>query len=250
MRRAVPAFLLLLAAVACGGEPEPAAAPQPVVAPSASPTVAARSSMPSGNPSPTAEPAREAFEGSVGVIDAGTRARMTSSWRPDCPVPLEELRILRLRHRGFDGKTHAGELVVHEDHAGAVLGVFETLFEARFPIRRMVLVDVYGGDDVRSMAANNSSGFNCRRSASGSGEWSQHSFGLAVDINPIQNPYVSSGGAIEPPAGERYADRSVIARGLIRSNDVVVKAFARIGWEWGGYWTSSKDYQHFSSNGR
>ncbi|MGH2785473.1 MAG: M15 family metallopeptidase [Actinomycetota bacterium] len=174
---------------------------------------------------------------------------MSASWRPGCPVPLDDLRLLRLTHNGFDGAVHTGEIVVHEDHARDVLGVFESLFDARFPIRRIELVDVYAGDDDRSMAADNTSGFNCRPSTGDAGSWSQHAYGLAIDINPIQNPYVPRSGPVEPPAGAKYADRSVPVQGLIRPNDVVVRAFERIGWSWGGEWSSAKDYQHFSANG-
>jgi hypothetical protein len=154
-----------------------------------------------------------------------------------------------LTHWGFDGRLHAGELVVHEDHARAVLGVFDALFEARFPIERMELVDVYDGDDGRSMEANNTSGFNCRRSSGGAGAWSQHAYGLAIDINPVQNPYVTTGGRVEPSAGARHVNRTA-APGVIRGGDVVVRAFEAIGWSWGGDWSSAKDYQHFSANGR
>jgi hypothetical protein len=193
--------------------------------------------------------ARAVFEGSVSTLDAATRARMTFSWRAGCPVPLNDLRILRMTHLGFDGGVHAGELVVHEDHAGVVLGVFRALFESEFPIERMELVDEYEGDDDRSMAANNTSAFNCRPSTGSPGEWSQHSYGLAIDINPVQNPYVAKNGDVDPPKGAAYADRSTKAPGVIHRNDAVVQAFARIRWEWGGDWTSAKDYQHFSANG-
>lgn len=126
--------------------------------------------------------------------------------------------------------------------------VFRALFETRFPIERMELVDVYGADDDRSMAANNTSAFNCR-TVEGSSSWSEHSFGRAIDINPIQNPAVD-GSEVSPPGGSRFLDRSRRAKGLIRANDQVVRAFAAIGWGWGGYWTSFKDYQHFSATGR
>jgi poly-gamma-glutamate synthesis protein (capsule biosynthesis protein) len=183
-------------------------------------------------------------------IGAGLRARMRYSHRPGCPVPLSDLRYLRLPYVGFDGRTHTGELVVHEDFARAVVGVFGRLYEARWPIRRMRLVDDYQGDDNRSMAANNTSGFNCRRVA-GSDAWSNHAYGAAIDINPRQNPYVT-GSSVAPPAGVRFAtiDRSIGASvpvGTVRTGDVVVRAFARIGWEWGGTWLTSKDYQHFST---
>ena len=116
----------------------------------------------------------------------------------------------------------------------------------------MVLVDAYGGDDDRSMAADNTSGYNCRRVA-GTDRWSDHAFGAAIDINPVQNPYVQPSG-VAPPAGRRFAtlDRRAgadVPAGVIHADDVVVRAFARIGWEWGGDWTSAKDYQHFSAAG-
>jgi hypothetical protein len=114
----------------------------------------------------------------------------------------------------------------------------------------MRLVDDYGGGDRRSMAANNTSAFNCRSVVGRPGVWSQHSYGWAIDINPVQNPFVMSGGTVLPPAGEAYVDRSRRAPGMIHRGDVVYRAFASIGWEWGGDWSSSKDYQHFSATGR
>lgn len=195
------------------------------------------------------EGAAPRFHGSAAVIDAATRARMTFSWRPGCPVPIEDLRRLTVDHWGFDGAVHRGELIVREDYADAVLGAMRSLFDARFPIARMELVDVYMADDRRSTAANNTSAFNCRRVA-GSGAWSEHAYGRAVDINPVQNPYVSGSGAVSPPAGAEYADRSRQAPGMIHAGDAVVRAFAAIGWSWGGGWKSAKDYQHFSATGR
>lgn len=174
---------------------------------------------------------------------------MIYSWRAGCPVGLDDLRLLRLSFWGFDGRALTGEMVVHEDVAASVVTVFRKLFEAHFPIQRMRLVDDFGGDDQRSMAANNTSAFNCRRSSGDAGAWSEHAHGRAIDINPIQNPYVS-GGTVEPAAGAAYLDRSSGARGLIRAGDVVVRAFRSIGWGWGGDWTRTKDYQHFSRSGR
>jgi hypothetical protein len=182
------------------------------------------------------------------TIEPAPAERMTESWRPGCPVPLEDLRLLTLTHWGFDGEVHRGELVVHKDQARAVQDVFRALFRARFPIKRMRLVDFYGGDDDRSMAANNTSGFNCR-TVEGSSSWSEHAYGRAIDLNPIQNPAVED-GRVSPPAGAGHLDRSRRRKGLIRGNDAVVRAFASIGWGWGGYWTSFKDYQHFSATGR
>jgi poly-gamma-glutamate synthesis protein (capsule biosynthesis protein) len=186
----------------------------------------------------------------IAPIDEAVRARMRSSWRPGCPVPLEDLRLLTVDHWGFDGALHRGEVVVHHEHAHAVFEVLERLAEARFPIERMELVDVYMGDDDRSMAANNTSAFNCRSVSGRPGVWSQHAYGWAIDINPVQNPYVTSARRVSPPAGEPYVDRSVPRPGMILPGDAVVRAFADIGWSWGGDWTSPKDYQHFSATGR
>jgi hypothetical protein len=178
---------------------------------------------------------------------------MRFSHRDGCPVPLWELRYLRMSHIDFRGNVREGEMVVHADVAEDVMNVFRELYEQRFPIAKMVLVDEYDGDDDRSMAANNTSAYNCR-SVAGTDRWSEHAYGKAIDLNPVQNPYVRD-GTVAPPSGERYADidRSAgasAARGVVVADDPVVNAFRRIGWVWGGTWTSSKDYQHFSASGR
>lgn len=193
-----------------------------------------------------------AYASSVRRIRPALAERMSSSHRPGCPVPLRDLRHLRMTYRDFDGRARTGEMVVHRRHARGVTRTFGRLYDVGFPIRRMRLVDAYGGDDDRSMAANNTSGFNCRRVA-GQAEWSDHAYGAAIDLNPIQNPYVRP-GSVDPPSGRGFArvDRGGSApaqAGVIRADDPVVTAFARIGWEWGGYWASSKDYQHFAARG-
>ena len=185
-------------------------------------------------------------------ITPALRRRMRASHSPRCPVPLRDLRHLQLAYVGFDGRSHAGEMVVAARYAHDVVGVFRRLYDARWPIRRMRLVDTYGGDDARSMAADNTSGFNCRR-VRGTTRWSAHALGAAIDLNPAENPYVS-GSTIEPPGSHRFAtlDRSAGARvppGTITVDDVVVRAFAEIGWEWGGTW-SDPDFQHFHPTAR
>ena len=186
---------------------------------------------------------------SSGPIDAATRERMTGvSWRPGCPVGLHDLRLLKVRHWGFDGEVHRGRLVVHADTARGMVQVMRRLFRLRFPIRRMRLVDAYGADDRRSMAADNTSAFNCR-TVSGTSRWSEHAYGRAIDVNPIENPYADSDGYVSPPAGAPYIDRSQRAPGLIHRKGPVVAAFARNGWEWGGNWPGPRDYQHFSAGG-
>lgn len=191
--------------------------------------------------SPATEPSPPAFTADVAAAPAD---RMAHSWRAGCPVPLDELRLLTVSYWGFDDAPHTGELVVAASVADDVVGVFRTLYDRRFPIARMVLVDEYGGDDNRSMAADNTSGFNCRK-VPNSSSWSQHAYGLAIDINPCENPYLQADGTISPPDCARYTNRSVDERGMIHAGDAVVDAFATIGWEWGGDWRTP-DYQHFA----
>ena len=185
------------------------------------------------------------YEARVEPIPQGLRM---TSWRPGCPVHRRDLRLLTLSHWGFDGKPKRGLLIVHRDQAKAVVRVFGVLFERRFPVRRMRLVEAYGSDDDRSMAADNTSGFNCR-GVEGSSRWAEHAYGRAIDVNPLENPYVR-GGHVSPSGGRAYVDRALWKRGMIHDGDVVVRAFAAAGWKWGGHWSSLKDYQHFSASGR
>jgi hypothetical protein len=190
----------------------------------------------------TPRPRIPAFRFESRPIGEKLAARMSASWRPGCPVPLSQLRYLRIRHWGFDGRPRNGEMVVHADSVGSVRTLFQRMYRARFPVQRMRLVDDYGGDDDRSMAANNTSAFNCR-AATGSSSWSDHAYGRAIDINPVQNPYVR-GSQVLPPAGRAHLDRSRWSLGKIREGDAVVRAVDAIGWRWGGRWQSLKDYQH------
>lgn len=190
------------------------------------------------------------FRGTSQEVGPRLRDKMTgSSWHPGCPVGFDDLRLLRLTYWGFDRSAHTGRLVVHRGYARRVLGVFRTLYEQRFPIRRMRLVDVYGADDTRSMNADNTSAFNCRYRDGVCCTWSMHAYGKAIDVNPVENPYVGAWG-VSPDAGEPFVDRTPLRRGMIRHGDAVWDAFAAIGWEWGGDWNWPVDYQHFSSNGR
>ena len=170
------------------------------------------------------------------------------SWRSGCPVALRDLRVVTASFWGFDGRPHMGTLIVHRSVAAPIAGVLGRLYALRFPIRRMVPVDAYGGDDFRSIEADNTSSFNCRP-ATGSTHWSEHAYGEAVDLDPLENPYVS-GGATSHPASRRYLDRSLRLPGMIHAGDAVVRAFAAAGWGWGGVWNGTRDYQHFSVNGR
>lgn len=190
-----------------------------------------------------------AYASSVQKLPPALRERMRDASHSStrCPVELADLRLLHLTYVGYDGRVHNGQLVVHEDHARDLVKVFAELYRERFPIRRMQLVDDYGGDDDRSMAANNTSAYNCRTVA-GQSSFSKHAYGAAVDLNPVENPYVTRDD-VAPDAGRKFVelDRSPgvdAPRGAIVADDVVVRAFAKVGWSWGGTWTDP-DFQHF-----
>ena len=192
---------------------------------------------------------RNRFAYSASRIDAGLAARMTpTSWRPGCPVPLSVLRYVRVSYVGFDGGERTGELVLDAAAVIPAIGLLQVMWNERFPIERMQLVDDYGGSDDASMAANNTSAFNCRP-ATGSTSWSQHAYGRAIDVNPVQNPYVS-GGPVQPAAGAAYVDRADVRPGMIVAGDAVTRAVRFVGWGWGGNWSSLKDYMHVSVDGR
>jgi hypothetical protein len=185
------------------------------------------------------------FVAHVKPLTPAMKRTMTGvSWKPGCPVPLEDLRAVRMRFWGFDGKAHKGTLIVNADVADSVVRAFHKLYDARFPIRRMEPVDVYGGSDDASMAADNTSAFNCRPITGTTDRWSNHSYGRAIDINTIENPYVK-GTTVLPPAGADYLDRTDVRPGMIVAGDVATTAFAAEGFGWGGDYTSLKDYQHF-----
>ena len=172
------------------------------------------------------------------------------SYRAGCPVGPSELRLVRLSYVGFDGRPHLGSLVVHRRVTGAVVAVFRRLYAVRFPLRRMVPVAAYRGSDAASMADDNTSGFNCRRAVgAGPPRWSAHAYGEAIDVNPVENPYLV-GGRVLPPAGSRYVERTRSRPGMALEGGALVRAFSAVGWKWGGRWARSPDYQHFSASGR
>jgi hypothetical protein len=189
------------------------------------------------------------FEVHVSRISRDLKERMTGkSWHEGCPVPIGDLRLIRVSYRNYGGERHMGKLVVHRDAVDAIVYALRSIWRHDVRIHRMHLIDRYDGSDDRSMDDDNTSAFNCRNVA-GTNRWSEHAYGRAIDINPLRNPYVGSDGSVSPEAGRRYADRSRHAKGMIHSGDSTVRAFARQGWGWGGNWSSSKDYQHFSASG-
>jgi hypothetical protein len=169
------------------------------------------------------------------------------SWHPGCPVSPAQLRRIRLSYVGFDGRRHLGELVVNARVVSQVTVVFRMLYRARFPIRRMRPIDAYHGDDDRSAAADNTSGFNCRRAvANGPTSWSMHAYGEAIDVNDVENPYLL-GSRVIPPAGRAFTNRAHVRPGMAVAGGTLVRALASVGWGWGARFA---DYQHFSTNGR
>jgi hypothetical protein len=183
----------------------------------------------------------------VATVAPVTARQLPYSWRPGCPVAPAQLRLLRLSYWGFDGKPHVGRLVVNADVTRAVTDVFGRLYRARFLIRRMRPIDAYRGSDDVSIAADNTAAFNCRYAVTtGPKSWSAHAYGRAIDVNPVENPYLV-GGRVLPPRGAQFLARSPPRPGM--AEGTLVDAFAAVGWGWGGRW-SSPDYQHFSANGR
>jgi hypothetical protein len=178
-----------------------------------------------------------------------TAAQLPYSWHRGCPVAPARLRRVRLSYWGFDGRRHSGALVVNVSAVGDVVRVFRRLYVSRFPIRRMRPIDAYRGKDERSLDHDNTAAFNCRYAvASGPKRWSVHAYGLAVDVDPVENPYVE-GGRVHPRAGRAYLGRSNVRPGMAVRRGTLVLAFAAVGWQWGGRWAGSPDYQHFSKTG-
>ena len=244
-----------LAVSSPAGQPTSATAPTaPSV--SATRTAAAMSTTPMTTRTPAATPPANTPATSAAATPPPfqatarriTAADLGASWHPGCPVGPEQLRQLTLSYWGFDGLAHTGRLVVNAAVTSSVIRVFATLYRQRFPIRQMEPVSVFGGSDDASMAADNTSGFNCRNAvAAGPPRWSAHAYGQAIDVNTVENPYLDAGKVL-PPAGATFAERSPYRPGMAVPGGVLVQAFAAVGWSWGGRW-SDPDYQHFSSTG-
>jgi len=178
-----------------------------------------------------------------------TREQLPHSWHPGCPVGPSSLRKLRAGYWGFDGKSQVGTLIVNRSTVDDLTVVFRRLYRARFPIRRMRPIDAYGGNDERSLAADNTAAFNCRYAVGpGLKRWSAHAYGVAIDVDPVENPYLE-GGRVHPRAGRAYLDRTNVRPGMAVRGGLLVSAFASVGWQWGGRWTGTPDYQHFSATG-
>jgi hypothetical protein len=195
------------------------------------------------------------FQSSVRPLSPAVRTALRSeAWHPGCPVPLSGLRMLTVTYHGFDGRAHTGRLVVNRAAAAPLALVFARLYALRFPIRHMRFADAYGPAAARPADGDVSAAFECRQAVpspcvggNGTGSWSEHAYGEAVDVNPVENPYVGCGQSRDPKA-RPYFDRSRHRRGMV--TPAVVAAFRSVGWGWGGGWAgSTKDYMHFSASG-
>lgn len=201
-----------------------------------------RIQQPDGLPPPVGDD----FEATVDAVPADVVAR--STWSDACPVALAQLRYVTVTFWGFDGEHHRGELLVHASAADDLVEVFRSLDAARYPIEEMRVVRADELDLPPTGDGNNTTAFVCRP-VRGATTWSEHAYGLAVDVNPFLNPYVK-GDLVLPELASAYTDRSRTDPGVLHDGDGVVGAFAAIGWGWGGDWSSLKDFQHFSANGR
>jgi hypothetical protein len=265
LRRVTPTAVVVALAVAltaCSGSSSPRATKPLATSPStvASSTTTTRPTTTTPTPRSTVTPTTRAPRARVttppattpsapftGTVAAVSAAELGATYHAGCPVGPVSLRMLHLSYWGFDDRAHVGAMVVSAAVVQPVIGVFATLFRGHFPIRRMVPVSAYGGSDDASMAADNTSAFNCRTVA-GSSNWSEHAYGEAIDVNTVENPYLVA-GTVEPPAGRAYLDRSRLGPGMAGPGTIVNNAFASIGWPWGGRF-HSPDYQHFSKSGR
>ena len=189
------------------------------------------------------DPGLSAF--SADTIPEPVRLRMVGKSYPEegALTPLSDLRYLKLLYYDFNGRVRQGEMVCNKAIAGDLLFIFKELYKAKYPIASIRLIDDFDGDDLRSMEADNTSCFNYRTKTSGS-SLSAHAQGLAVDVNPLENPYVK-GEIVEPESAAEYADRTVDFAHKITEDDLCCKLFRQRGFQWGGAWNSVKDYQHF-----
>jgi hypothetical protein len=199
-----------------------------------------------------------AASGTIRPLTSAERAAVVGAheYHTGCPVGLSQVRLLTVRYLGFDGRSHWGELVVNARVASDLSRVFDKLYAMRFPIHHMQFGDTYGtlknvpqdGDFTASFECRQASSSPCTQTANGTtGSWSEHAYGEAIDLNPVENPYVGCGMTRDKTA-LAFVNRSRYRRGMV--NAAVVSAFASVGWGWGGSWSgSTKDYMHFSING-
>jgi len=193
------------------------------------------------------------FHATIKPVNSTIKQRMIkgNSWHKGCPVAPSDLRYIRLTHKNFYRSERIGEIIVHKDVADEVVEIFRELYDIGYPIRQMRLVSDFKGSDWRSIEADNTSAFNCRNVSIGRKKWSKHAYGLAVDINPIENPFVNKRGHIAHQASYHFKKRkhksnTFSDRAMLLKHDKAVKIFEAHGWKWGGDFSPYKDYQHFA----
>jgi D-alanyl-D-alanine carboxypeptidase-like protein len=198
------------------------------------------------------------FQASAQPLSQAARSAVVSAheWHSGCPVTLSQLRVLTVAYHGFDGRSHTGQLVVNSAAVAPLTQVFRRLYALHFPIHHMNFSDTYGPSSGQPADGDVTASFECRQASAspcngiankGTGSWSMHAYGLAIDINPVENPYVGCGMTRDKTALS-YLDRSRVRRGMV--TPAVLEAFRSVGWGWGGSWSgSTKDYMHFSSTG-
>jgi hypothetical protein len=219
------------------------------------PNLAEIREMPAGTALPVSQVSQEILDSLFCSMELPEEVRQRVwgvSYQENDTVSLEELRYLRVLHMGFDGQAHIGELIVNQLIAEDILAIMRELYRQSYPIEKMLLIDTYGAEDALSMADNNTSAFNYREIA-GSSRLSKHAKGLAIDINPLYNPYVKQEGdgqvTVSPPEGAAYADRGGDFPYKIEGDGLCCQLFGEYGFTWGGSWNSVKDYQHFEYAG-
>jgi len=174
-----------------------------------------------------------------------------NTWKSGCPVGIEDLSYLQIRYNDFNGNIKWGELIVNKSVANKTCKVFDELFNIKYPIRDMRLISEFKGDDWLSIEHDNTSAFNCRKITGNKNKWSNHAYGKAIDINPLENPYISKTGKIGHKKSQKYRNRkhynlnNPSDRAVLLKNDPTTLIFKKYGWSWGGDWKSIKDYQHF-----
>lgn len=190
------------------------------------------------------------FKSNIASIPNQIHSQMLEfTWHKDCPVPISDLAYVELSYWGFDEQPHMGALIVNKKLAKEVVSIFNILFQHKFAIQQMRPIEEFKGNDLASMRANNTSAFNCRAVTGLPGVFSQHSYGRAIDINPLINPYVD-GKLVSPKESAKYLDRTTPAPGKIIKGDIVYRTFKQYGWDWGGNWYDVQDHQHFEKRAR
>ncbi|MGV3740037.1 MAG: M15 family metallopeptidase [Gammaproteobacteria bacterium] len=190
------------------------------------------------------------FKSNIASIPNQIRSQMLEfTWHKGCPVPISDLAYVELSYWGFDEQPHMGALIVNKKLAKEIINIFNILFQHKFAIHQMRPIEEFKGNDLASMRANNTSAFNCREVTGLPGVFSQHSYGRAIDINPLINPFVD-GKLVSPQEGAKYLDRTTPAPGKIIKGDIVYQTFKQYGWDWGGAWKDVQDHQHFEKRAR